>query len=121
MVTKKGSRSISFRWLAGILFLGTLSRVVFANDILKTTGFTTCLDNSQITVQALNIQYDRQTQQIKFDVAGTSNKVQNVTASLYVTAYGNQVYEKDFNPCDAATKVNQLCPGIVKPQALLHT
>lgn len=105
------STSIPPRWLAGVAVLGALSQMALANDILKTTGFTTCLDNSQITVQALNIQYDRTTRQITFDVAGTSTKVQNVTASLYVTAYGKQVYEKDFDPCDAANKVDQLCPG----------
>ena len=105
-------RSISSLWLVRIALLGALFGIVSANDILKTTGFTSCLDNSQITVQALNIQYDRSTQQITFDVAGTSTKVQNVTASLHVTAYGNEVYKKDFNPCDDATKVDQLCPGM---------
>ncbi len=84
---------------------------VSANDVLKTTGFTTCIDNSQISVTVLDIQYDRTTKQLTFDVAGTSTKEQNVTASMYITAYGKQVYQRDFNPCDAATRVNELCPG----------
>ena len=67
--------------------------------------------NSDITVTALDIQYDRTTQQITFDVAGSSSKVENVTAALYVTAYGKQVYQKSFNPCDEGSKVDQLCPG----------
>ena len=84
---------------------------VSANDVLETTGFTTCMPNSDITVTALNIQYDRTTQLITFDVAGTSSKVENVTAALYVTAYGKQVYQKSFNPCEEDSKVDQLCPG----------
>ena len=84
---------------------------VSANDVLETTGFTTCMPNSDVTVTALNIQYDRTTQLITFDVAGTSSKVENVTAALYVTAYGKQVYQKSFNPCEGDSKVDQLCPG----------
>ena len=85
--------------------------IVSANDVLRTTGFSTCMANSDITVTTLNIQYDRTTQQITFDVAGTSSKVENVTAALYVSAYGKQLYQKTFNPCDDGSKVDQLCPG----------
>lgn len=102
---------LSSRWLGGITVLGALAITVSANDILKTTGFTTCMDNSQISATVLNIQYDRTSKQLSFDVAGTSAKEQNVTASLYVTAYGKQLYQRNFNPCDVATKVNELCPG----------
>jgi hypothetical protein len=105
------SRLVSPRWLVSTILLGILSTTTLANDVLKTDGFTTCADNPEITVNALNIQFDRSTKQITFDVGGTSQKVQNVTASLIVTAYGNQVYQKDFNPCDEGTKVAQLCPG----------
>lgn len=69
------------------------------------------MPDSDITVTALNIQYDRTSHQITFDVAGTSSKVENVTAALYVTAYGKQVYQKTFNPCDEGSKVDRLCPG----------
>ena len=110
-------RSDRIRWLAWLTIVGTLLGTVLANDILKTTGYTTCLDNSQITVSALDLSYDRSNQQVKFDVGGTSMKEQNVTASLFVTAYGNQVYQKDFNPCDEATKVAHLCPGMYLPLA----
>ena len=105
------SRPGSLRWLVSTILLGTLSTTALANDVLKTDGFTTCADNPEIRVNALNIQFDRSTKQITFDVGGTSQKVQNVTASLIVTAYGNQVYQKDFNPCDEGTKVVELCPG----------
>ena len=105
------SPPLSSRWLAGILLLAALTMTVSANDVLETTGFTTCMPNSDITVTALNIQYDRTTQLITFDVAGTSSKVENVTAALYVTAYGKQVYQKSFNPCEEDSKVDQLCPG----------
>ena len=97
--------------LGQLLVLGTLPVRVFSADILKTAGFTSCLDDSAITVNKLNIQYDRSNGKVIFDVAGTSAKVQNVTASLTVTAYGKEVYNKDFNPCDESSRVEQLCPG----------
>lgn len=104
-------RLFASRLLTAITLLEAPAITVSANDILRTTGFTTCIDDSQISVTLLNIQYDRTTKQLNFDVAGTSAKERNVTASLFVTAYGKQAYQKDFNPCDAATKVNELCPG----------
>lgn len=97
------------RWWR-ICILTSLLSSAWGNDILKTSGFTTCMDNADVTVQRLNIQYDRQNKQVTFDVAGTSEKEQKVTASLSVSAYGKQVYQKDFNPCDNATLVQQLCP-----------
>lgn len=99
------------RWVNGIVILGALSSSALANDILKTTGFTTCLNDPPINVNALDVQFDRSTKQITFNVGGSSSKVQNVTASMVVSAYGKQVYQKDFNPCDEATKVDELCPG----------
>ena len=98
-------------WLIGIIAIAALLTTAYGNDVLQTSGFTTCLDDSHITVKTLNISYDRSTQQVTFNVAGNSAKEQNVTASLYVTTYGKQVYQKDFNPCDKATKVDHLCPG----------
>ena len=105
------SQPFSLSWLVSATIFGALFTTVVANDVLKTNGFTTCVDNSKIKVNALNIQFDRSTKQITFDVGGTSDEVQNVTASLVVSAYGNQVYQKDFNPCADDTKVIELCPG----------
>jgi len=59
----------------------------------------------------MDIQFDRSTKTVVFNVSGTSSEVQNVTGSIYVTAYGQQVYSKtDFSPCDPSTYVSQLCP-----------
>lgn len=97
--------------ILGTLIFGALPVGVFGTDVLTTTGFSTCLDNSTITVNNLNVQYDRVAGAVTFDVAGTSSKQQNVTAALTVSAYGKQVYQKTFNPCETDTKVDQLCPG----------
>jgi hypothetical protein len=94
-----------------LLLLGALPAGVFGVDVLQTNGFSTCGADSDIKVNKMNIQYNRATQKVIFDVGGTSSKEQKVMASLTVSAYGNQIYEKTFNPCDAATKVDQLCPG----------
>ena len=90
--------------------LGAIASPIWANDVLKTDGFTTCIDDSAIKVQRLNISFNRATQKVVFDVAGTSAKEQKVMASLSVSAYGKKVYSKDFNPCEDTTKVLQLCP-----------
>jgi hypothetical protein len=80
------------------------------SDILSTSGFSDCGNGSTITVHNLDLQFDRSTNLLTFDVSGTSSKSQAVTATLTVAAYGVQVYQKSFDPCDAATKVDQLCP-----------
>src|SRR3954464_15391645 len=83
---------------------------VLGGDILRTNGFSDCSNNSTITVNNVDLQFDRSTNLLTFDVSGTSTKSQQVTATLTVTAYGVQVYQKSFDPCDASTKVEQLCP-----------
>ena len=90
---------------ASALFSGAI-----ASDILSTNGFTNCIINSTITVNNVDIQFDRSTNLLTFDVAGTSAESQEVTATLTVTAYGVNVYTKTFDPCAADTKVDQLCP-----------
>lgn len=97
----------------GFGVLSALIALARGADILKTSGFSTCLANAEIKVDRLDIQYNRPDKSVTFDVAGSSTKEQNVTASLVVTAYGKQVYQRSFNPCDEATKVNQLCPGML--------
>lgn len=84
-----------------------------AADVLKTEGFTNCLDDPKISVDLMDIQYDKDSNQVTFDVAGRSSEEQNVTATLVVTAYGKEVYQKEFDPCADDTKVDQLCPGKV--------
>jgi azurin len=84
---------------------------VWAADILKTEGFSSCMDNAQIKVNTMDIQYDRTSNQVTFDVSGTSEKEQEVEATLVVSAYGKEVYRKEFDPCDEASKVDDLCPG----------
>ncbi|QKX58950.1 uncharacterized protein TRUGW13939_06078 [Talaromyces rugulosus] len=95
---------------AAVVALLHLPLHVLATDVLKTDGYSLCSASSAIKVQQFSIQFDRSTKKIDFNVAGTSEKVQNVTASLVVSAYGKQVYEKDFKPCDADTYVKELCP-----------
>ncbi|OJJ04570.1 hypothetical protein ASPVEDRAFT_44084 [Aspergillus versicolor CBS 583.65] len=82
----------------------------YAADTLRTGSLSTCLTDSDIQVQKLDIDFSRSTKKITFDVAGTNTKEQNVTATLSVTAYGNEVYTKEFDPCDNANHVDQLCP-----------
>ncbi|KAI9787541.1 MAG: hypothetical protein M1839_000071 [Geoglossum umbratile] len=103
-------RRTAFNSLISLLLLEALPARVSCTDILKTSGFSTCLDGSDITVQRVDVQYNRADNTVKFDVAGTSSKSQDVTGVLTVTAYGNQVYQQSFDPCNNLTKVPQLCP-----------
>lgn len=106
---------------AGVALMLALPVGVLGADILKTSGYSTCLADAEIKVDDVNISYDRSVNKVIFDVAGSSTKVQNVTATLTVTAYGKQVYEKFFDPCEDATKVDQLCPGKPSQEESLMT
>jgi len=83
---------------------------VLGGDILETNGFATCLDSNSIKISRLKLHYDRSTNKITFDVAGTSEKEQNVTAVLTVTAYGKKLKERYLDPCKDGIKM--LCPGM---------
>ncbi|KAJ5291153.1 hypothetical protein N7478_000404 [Penicillium angulare] len=83
---------------------------VFAGDTLSTKGFQLCMTDSSIKVDQLDISYSRSTRALTFDVAGSSSKQQKVNATLTVTAYGNQIYSKSFNPCGDDVHVAKLCP-----------
>ncbi|KAK4158459.1 putative flavin carrier protein 3 [Chaetomidium leptoderma] len=92
--------------LAGVLLAGGVLGV----DVLETIGFSSCNTNASVSVQKVDIKYNNDDKTVTFDVAGTSNKIQNVTAVLNVTAYGQNIYSNSFNPCDQGTFVQQLCP-----------
>lgn len=79
--------------------------------MLKTTGYSLCQDDADIRVNRMNIEFDRTTKKVVFDVSGTSLKKQEVMATLVVNAYGIEVYKNEFDPCKEATKVPQLCPS----------
>lgn len=62
-----------------LLLLGTLPASGLADQILKTSGFSTCSADSSITVQNVDLQYNADQKQVTFNVAGTSTKSMNVT------------------------------------------
>lgn len=97
--------------LLSIALLGLLPAVGLAGNVISTNGFASCMPNSSINVQKMNITFDRSTNNIHFDVAGVSEKQQNVTASLEISAYGQQIYQNNFDPCGDQVHVPQLCPG----------
>ncbi|EUC49844.1 hypothetical protein COCMIDRAFT_32853 [Bipolaris oryzae ATCC 44560] len=97
--------------LAPIILLASAPLGALAGDILQTNGFSSCLDGpSDIEVNKLDIKFDRSTKKVTFDVSGTNEKTQKVMATLTVAAYGRNVYNRTFNPCDGDSKVDQLCP-----------
>lgn len=98
--------------LAPFILLASAPLGALAGDVLKTNGYSSCLDGTaDINVNKLDIEFDRSTKTVVFDVSGTNEKEQKVMATLIVNAYGKEVYSKKFNPCDDSTKVEQLCPG----------
>ena len=92
-----------------IVLLIATSSLALADSVLSSSGLTNCVNNADIKVNNADISFDATSGIVVFNVSGTSNKVQNVTAALAVTAYGNQIYQKTFNPCDNG--ISQLCPG----------
>ncbi|KAH6660569.1 hypothetical protein BKA67DRAFT_589954 [Truncatella angustata] len=83
---------------------------VLGDNILTTSSFSNCDTNTSISVNNVEISYNQNNQTVTFDVSGTSSKVQNVSATMKVTAYGQDVYTNSFNPCETSTYVEQLCP-----------
>ncbi|RWA10542.1 hypothetical protein EKO27_g4571 [Xylaria grammica] len=92
-------------WATALVATGVLG-----DDVLVTSGFNNCNNNSDITVDNVDIKYNNADKTVTFNVAGTSSKEQNVTAWLTVTAFGQDLYHNEFNPCSPATFVQQLCP-----------
>ncbi|KAF7929463.1 uncharacterized protein EAE98_005381 [Botrytis deweyae] len=103
-------RPISTLSTLSLVLIGTLPGRVLAAQTLTTTGYTSCLADSNISVQKMAVTYNNDAKTVTFDVAGSSTKSQNVTAEINVTAYGISVYSNTFNPCDSTTFVEQLCP-----------
>ncbi|KFA72587.1 hypothetical protein S40288_10100 [Stachybotrys chartarum IBT 40288] len=101
-----------YRWTVWktLLTAGALVSGVLGDDILSTNGFTNCMDNSDIKVERVDITYNNSNKTVNFNVAGSSTGEQRVKAVLSVTAYGNPIYENEFDPCDDSTFVSQLCP-----------
>jgi hypothetical protein len=98
--------------LAPFILLASAPLGAMAGDILQTNGFSSCLNGtSDIVVNKLDIKFDRSIKKVVFDVSGTNEKTQKVMATLTVAAYGRNVYNRTFNPCDGDVKVDQLCPG----------
>jgi hypothetical protein len=98
--------------LAPFILLASAPVAVLAGDVLKTNGYSSCMNGpADIKVNKLDIQFDRASKKVVFDVSGTNEKEQKVMATLIVNAYGKEVYKQPFNPCDDSTKVAQLCPG----------
>ncbi|KAK4449241.1 hypothetical protein QBC34DRAFT_463391 [Podospora aff. communis PSN243] len=107
-MTKGGFKS---RLLSAAVAGSVLVNGVAAADILQTTGFSSCNNRTaSVSVQKVNISYNNDNKTVAFDVAGSSTQVQNVTAILNVTAYGQQIYSNAFDPCSPGTFVKQLCP-----------
>ncbi|KAI0117711.1 TRP-domain-containing protein [Nemania sp. FL0031] len=104
-----GSASWSVR-TAAIWAIAFVATGVLGDDLLVTSGFSNCNNNSDITVDNVDIKYNNADKTVTFNVAGSSAKEQNVSATLTVTAFGQNVYSNEFNPCAAATFVKQLCP-----------
>ena len=92
-----------------LVLLSALPAGVLGGDVLSTTGFSTCMNNPTVKVTKLDVTYNKNTRQLDFDVAGASEVVQKVKAKLVVSAYGQDVYTKDFDPC--TTGMTEMCPG----------
>lgn len=103
------SRDLSL--LALTVFTLLPSYAAADSNVISTQGFQSCMPNSTIKVERMNVQFDRSTNRVTFDVAGESGEAQNVTASLEISAYGKQIYQKDFDPCATEVHVPELCPG----------
>ncbi|KAF1356436.1 hypothetical protein BDV97DRAFT_287282 [Delphinella strobiligena] len=97
-------------WIFSLLALSTLPVRVLCGDVLSTDGFTLCYDDPTIQITAMSVTFDRTTSLVTYNIQGSSSQAQNVTAKVTVTAYGSDLYSKEFNPCDSGNYVEALCP-----------
>ena len=104
---------LTSRWtLRAACAFAVLSTTALAEDILETIGFSSCQNGTAtVEVERVNIEYNNENKTVIFDIRGKSNKEQNVTAELSVTAFGADIFSNKFNPCDKGTFVERLCPG----------
>jgi spore coat protein U-like protein len=91
------------------ILLAALPTFVLGADTISTSGYSVCLDDANVQVTTLEATYNRNTRVLNFNVAGSSSKEQNVTATIVVSAYGQEVYNKSFSPCD--NDMPEMCPG----------
>ncbi|KAK7752088.1 hypothetical protein SLS62_006054 [Diatrype stigma] len=103
-------------WRAAICAAALLPRAL-GDQTLVTTSFTNCESDDTIQLDTVDITYNNDAKTITFNLAGSSDHEQNITASLTVTAYGNTVYSKSFNPCESDNYVEELCPVPAGPFA----
>ncbi|KAK9461113.1 uncharacterized protein V1516DRAFT_675047 [Lipomyces oligophaga] len=98
------------RFIAGLAVFALSVAFVSADSVLSTDEVYSCSDNdnSTIVINSFKISYSKDTQNVTFDVAGTSTEEQYVTATLYVSAYGKDLFDYSFDPCDY--NITQLCP-----------
>lgn len=112
--TRSTRPSSAFLSLALLASFGT--RLVHAEDVIRTNGFSECLESDVVKVERMNIQYNKGANVVTFDVAGTSKQTQSVTATLEVKAYGIEVYKNEFDPCKE--KIDLLCPSKLRKMAI---
>lgn len=98
---------MGFNWLSVTCLVWTLLvGRLHAADLLSNNGFSSCLDNSALRVEKLDLTFDRDSGKFNFDVAGSCKKSQKVNASLSIEAYG-QHFTHDFDPCEE--DIDSLC------------
>ncbi|PNS19114.1 hypothetical protein CAC42_1850 [Sphaceloma murrayae] len=86
--------------LAGSLL--ALASVASANDnTLSSSSLTTCQENSRFTATTANINFWMQNKTLSVRVNGASTITGNVSIEMDIIAYGLNVFQYTFNPCDA--------------------
>lgn len=94
--------------LVALLSLISLSPLVSAERLLKSTSLTTCQDNSSFTASLFDVVFTPDNATVTFDIIGISSIEGNVTFSVNIEAYGYSVVQKTFSPCDLG--LEGMCP-----------
>ncbi|KAJ0121387.1 hypothetical protein J7T55_008551 [Diaporthe amygdali] len=81
-----------------------MTRGALATDVLKTSGFTNCQQDSAIQVNKVDIEYNKAAGTVTFDVSGSSSKEQKVMAKLndISSEYASQIPSIAFQVPDIA-------------------
>lgn len=88
-------------------FLGFVSQTS-AVMLIESEALEVCQSNSGLTASLFNVVFTPANNTVSFNIVGISTISGNVTAEIFVTAYGYQIIEKTLDPCEL--NLSGFCP-----------
>ena len=98
--------STPFPFILAILV--ALSPLASALELIQSKSLNPCEANSSFTASLFDVVFTPSNNSLAFNIVGDSSISGNVTAELYVIAYGYTITKQSLNPC--TMNLQGLCP-----------